>query len=291
MQFDSLFVDFNPWQLTKEHPFMPEGFLDSYVPLQEPSALHYHDFFEIGYCEHGSGLFYIDGQVIPFTGPCCTIIYGGQIHIARAVDAQSSLWHFAYISLNKLFTDTDLVALDRTKALSSHLYDFPSLFRQADDPILFDLIVAFLNEASTLQEGYLTAMRGILTVLLTRHSRYMTPAAKTRENQEQILSRLGKSLVYINQHYMEDLTIEQLVEQAGISKSTLQRDMIAFTGLAPMQYIHRLRIKHALVLLQGARQVADIAFDVGYNSLSSFNRHFLYEVGVSPTQWRKQLSV
>lgn len=83
MQFESLFVDFDPRKFTKEHPFWPEGCFNNYYLLEKPEALHYHDFFEIGYCLKGSGLFYVDGQVIPFNGPCCTIIYGGQIPMPR----------------------------------------------------------------------------------------------------------------------------------------------------------------------------------------------------------------
>lgn len=293
MQFDSLLVDFDPRKFTKEHPFWPEGSLNNYMLLSAPEALHYHDFLEIGYCEKGSGLFYVDGEVIPFTGPCCTIIYGGQIHIAQGLFPPNSpedwnLWQFSYISLKRLFTDTDLMQAGSLKAMSPHLYDFPPLFSQPQDPILYDLIYAIIDEAAALKEGYLTAMRGLITALLARHSRYMTPAANIRQDQEQILARLGSVLVYINQHYTEDVSIEQLTEASGTSKSTLQRDMIAFTGMAPLEYIHHLRMKRATLLLANGQPVADVAFDVGYNTLSSFNRHFLHAFGMSPTQWRKQ---
>lgn len=296
MQFESLFVDFDPRKFTKEHPFMPEGYLDDYYLFDEPEALHYHDFLEIGYCESGSGLFYVDGEVISFSAPCCSIIYGGQIHIAQNVSAARSLWHFSYINLNKLFTDTDLmqVAASSMKAMSPHLYDFPTVFSQAEDPVLYQLVAAILGEAAELREDYLTAMRGLTTALLARHSRYMLPTRNplkaSRDNPALILSRLGSVLVYINQHYTEDVTIDQLVAASELSKSTLQRDMIAFTGMAPMQYIHHLRMKRAAILLTGDLPVADVAFGVGYNTLSSFNRHFLQKFGVSPTQWKKQQS-
>lgn len=114
------------------------------------------------------------------------------------------------------------------------------------------------------------------------------PAKSQQDSREQLLSRLGSVLVYINQHYTEDITIEQLLETSGMSKSTLQRDMIDCTGMAPMQYIHHLRMKRATILLSNGQAVADVAFDVGYNTLSSFNRHFLHTFGMSPTQWRKQ---
>ena len=293
MQFDSMHVDFDPRKLTKEHPFVPEGSFNNYTLLSAPEALHYHDFLEIGYCKKSSGLFYVDGEVIPFNGPCCTIIYGGQIHIAQGLFPPSSpsdwnLWQFSYINLKHLFTDTDLMQVGSLKAMSPHLYDFPPLFHQQEDPILFDLIVAIIDEAARLKEGYLTAMRGLITALLARHSRYMKPAVNIRQDQEQILARLGSVLVYINQHYTEDVTIDHLTEASGMSKSTLQRDMIAFTGMAPLEYIHHLRMKRATILLSNGQPVADVAFDVGYNTLSSFNRHFLHTFGLSPTQWRKQ---
>ena len=297
MQFESLFVDFDPWKLTKAHPFFPEGRFNNYHLLETPQALHYHDFFEIGYCEKGSGLFYVDGKVIPFSGPCCTIIYGGQIHIAQGMFPPNAppdwnLWQFNYINLKSLFTATDLMQVGALKAMSPHLYDFPPLFARTEEPILYDLIHAIIDEAAHLQGDYLTAMRGLITALLTRHSRFMTPTLtphkRNRDHQAQLLDRLGSALVYINQHYTEDITIDQLLTASGLSKSTLQRDMIDFTGMAPLQYIHDLRMQRATLLLMSNTPVADVAFAVGYNTLSSFNRHFLQKFGVSPTQWKKQ---
>ena len=271
---------------------MPEGYLDDYYLFDEPDALHYHDFLEIGYCVSGSGIFYVDGKVIPFTAPCCSIIYGGQVHIAQNVGPQRSLWHFSYINLKKLFTDADLLQVSHLKAMSPHLYDFPCVLPQAEEPILHELVVAILDETARLQEDYLPAMRGLITALLARHSRLMTPtrtpSGSRREDQTQLLSRLGDVLLYINQHYTEELTVDQLAQTSGSSKSTLQRDMIDFTGMAPMQYIHHLRMKRAAILLTSGIPVADVAFGVGYNTLSSFNRHFLKEYGMSPTQWKNE---
>ena len=116
----------------------------------------------------------------------------------------------------------------------------------------------------------------------------LTPHKRNRDHQAQLLDRLGSALVYINQHYTEDITIDQLLTASGLSKSTLQRDMIDFTGMAPLQYIHDLRMQRATLLLMSNTPVADVAFAVGYNTLSSFNRHFLQKFGVSPTQWKKQ---
>lgn len=287
MQFDSFPPVFDTGVFTDEHPMSPEGELFTYQPLEEPESLHYHDFLELGYCEWGSGLFHVDGEIIPFSGRCCSIIYPGQIHIAQSIGHEKSLWHFLYIDLKHLFPGTELMMVAGLKAMSAHLYDFPALIPYEEDPMLYQLCAMIMQEAAEVKPGHLAAMRGLTSALLTRHSRSMKPARVIRQDQDQILARLGDALNYIRQHYMEDLTVHRLTEATGLSKSTLQRDMIAFTGMAPLQYIHHLRMKRAAVLLTGGMPVAEVAFGVGYNTLSSFNRHFQKEYGVAPTQWRK----
>lgn len=291
MHFDSYHAIFDSETFSKNHPLSPEGELFTYYPELEPEALHYHDFLELGYCEWGSGLFYVDGEVIPFNGPCCSIIYPGQMHIAQSIGEEKSLWHFIYVDMKSLFTGADLTMVSDLKAMSSHLFDFPALIPLEQDVTLYQLSAAIMKEAAELHADYLPAVRGLVTALLARHSRYMQPAKTIRRDQDRILARIGAALTYINQHYMEDITISQLTTASGTSKSTLQRDMIDFTGMAPLQYIHYLRMKRAAVMLLQKTPIADIAFDVGYNTISSFNRHFLSEFGVSPSQWRREHEV
>lgn len=288
MQFDSSAPIFDSETFSDAHPVSPEGELFTYCPLEEPESLHFHDFLELGYCEWGSGMFHVEGEILPFSGKCCSIIYPGQNHIAQSIGQEKSLWHFLYIDLKHLYPGGELMMVAGLKAMSSHLYDFPVLIPYEEDPALYQLCVMIMQEAAETRPGYLSALRGLTTALLARHSRLMLPAQTVRRDQERLLARLGDTLTYIRQHYMEEITIAHLTQVSGLSKSTLQRDMIAFTGMAPLQYIHHLRMKRAAVLLLNGSSVTDAAFEVGYNAISSFNRHFLNEFGISPTQWRKE---
>ena len=273
--------------LTREHPFSPEGMLFTYFPSEDPETLHYHDFLEIGYCETGTGLFYIDGGVIPFSGRCCSIIYGGQVHIAQSINAEKSLWHFLYIDLPKLFEDDKLLLLEASHALHPQIYDFPSLIPYETDGELYRLCELIMAEAAQCKEGFLQAIRALTMAMLIRHSRHMTPAARPRSDDVSLLKRLGEVLRFINLQYMNELSVNDLTAVAHTSKSALQRDMLAFTGMAPMQYVHHIRLNHAAaMLLDGNMAVSDIAYGVGYNTLSSFNRQFLAKFKMSPSQWR-----
>lgn len=87
---------------------------------------------------------------------------------------------------------------------------------------------------------------------------------------------------------MHELSIEELCEIGHMSRSVLQREITAFTGMPLIKYVHHLRLNHASILLkEGKKSISAIAMEVGYNTLSCFNRKFLQEFGVSPTQFRK----
>jgi AraC-like DNA-binding protein len=58
-----------------------------------------------------------------------------------------------------------------------------------------------------------------------------------------------------------------------------------------VQYVKRLRINLACQILMSDEQAAitDICFEVGFNNLSNFNRQFLAEKGMPPSQFRRLL--
>ena len=61
-------------------------------------------------------------------------------------------------------------------------------------------------------------------------------------------------------------------------------------GLNLIDYINRCRVEHAkqMLLKQDAR-VSEVAFEIGYQSLSQFNRSFRSITGESPTEYRRRL--
>ena len=59
-------------------------------------------------------------------------------------------------------------------------------------------------------------------------------------------------------------------------------------GTTPLDYLHQVRISASCsLLLSSGDSVAAVASQVGYASLSCFNRHFLRIMGVVPSKWRK----
>jgi AraC family transcriptional regulator len=88
------------------------------------------------------------------------------------------------------------------------------------------------------------------------------------------------------------LGLAELAREAGLSPYHFLRVFERLTGVTPHQYVLRTRLrKTAKRLIAEPSKILDIAFDSGFSDLSSFNRAFRAEFGVSPRHFRLQAGV
>jgi len=102
---------------------------------------------------------------------------------------------------------------------------------------------------------------------------------------------MNKALAYIRENLTVPFTEADLAEIAGQSTSAFSRAFRRHTGMSLVQYVKRLRINLACQILMSDEQasITDICFEVGFNNLSNFNRQFLAEKGMPPSQFRRLL--
>jgi AraC family L-rhamnose operon regulatory protein RhaS len=90
---------------------------------------------------------------------------------------------------------------------------------------------------------------------------------------------------------LQAVSIDQAAEQVQLSRRSFTSAMRAITGQSWLQWQREQRIRHACRLLeQTARSVTSIAFECGFEDLSSFYRNFKSQCGLSPEAWRNRLS-
>ena len=86
---------------------------------------------------------------------------------------------------------------------------------------------------------------------------------------------------------MEDFPIETLARLCGMSQSHFRRVFRELLSVGPLEHLNRTRILKACSLMRMSEDsILSISGQVGFQSLSSFNRHFLAEMGPTPSQWR-----
>ena len=101
---------------------------------------------------------------------------------------------------------------------------------------------------------------------------------------------LRKVLAIIDIHLADpDLDVLWLERELALSNTQLYRKLKALTGKGGNDLIRNIRLQRAAQLLQaGGRQVAEVAYAVGFNDPNYFIRAFRKEFGVSPGEWSKQ---
>jgi len=99
---------------------------------------------------------------------------------------------------------------------------------------------------------------------------------------------IAKARKFIHENLDSPLPLGNVARVAGLSESHFCRLFKDATGLTLTDYVNRSRIEWAKKeLLKPEMRVSEIAFLVGYQSLSQFNRSFARIVGTSPTRWRQ----
>lgn len=103
--------------------------------------------------------------------------------------------------------------------------------------------------------------------------------------------RMRPVLKYINDNFYETLTLEVVSKQTAFSERTLSRLFQSTMSISFLQYVKLLRMVKAIeMMLQTKQSLSEIAYALGYNSLSAFSNVFYQLTQVRPSDFVKQLA-
>ena len=99
-----------------------------------------------------------------------------------------------------------------------------------------------------------------------------------------------KAREYIAAHKSEPITLSAVAQAAGASIFQFCKVFKKTTGLKFTDYVARVRLEDAKAqLLNPNRRISEVAYDVGFQSLTQFNRMFKRVFGQSPSAFRARL--
>lgn len=98
-----------------------------------------------------------------------------------------------------------------------------------------------------------------------------------------------KAVKYIDSHYKEDLTLNEIAQQLSFSTSYTSKLMKKFTGIPFIKYLAYVRVRASLeTLLEGRESIEKIALDYGLPSSKAYTEVFRELYGIVPSAYRKQ---
>jgi AraC-like DNA-binding protein/ligand-binding sensor protein len=178
------------------------------------------------------------------------------------------------------------------------------VFHQIPDPKRFELVAKALTrqglkdeEVQKLRSTYMQTRvveperyKSMVTLLVTfaqQLSRHAEKLSLISDGSEP--AAVSRARKFIDETLADPLPLSLVARHAGLSESHFCRVFKESTGLTLTDYVNRRRIEWAKKeLLKPEVRVSEIAFQIGYQSLSQFNRSFARFTGNSPTNFRRE---
>lgn len=138
------------------------------------------------------------------------------------------------------------------------------------------------------RRGRIFAATAIFMELVTHLSRCYSEA---QSRSAYSLLRLGETISYMERHYAERISLDDLCRVAHMSRNTLSSHFRRAIGYSPVRYLIRLRIsKGAELLREGVLNVTEVARSVGMDDSNYFARQFRSVMGISPREFRRRFA-
>ena len=235
--------------------------------------------YQLLYVASGKTVFYFNGEPKEVAAGHMVLFQPKQEQYYEyfAVDRPEVYWvHFTGSDVRNILKHYD-IPLDRHVIYSGSSATYAYLFKE------------MIHELQTCRTGFEELLEMYLRqifLLVQRSWEERKPTVSSYLQEE-----IDYARKYFNEHYNEDISIEEYAQSRGMSVSWFLRNFKQMTMKSPMQYILTIRINNAVSLLETTDyNVTEISTIIGYDNPLYFSRIFKKQKGVSPSDYRKMLS-
>lgn len=256
---------------------------------------HHHSAFEISYIKEGRGVYRIGARTMDIKAGDVYLFGANEVHCITEIHDDKPMvllnihfeprfiWSPSGNALDQSFLR---IFLDRSDGFCNRL--------DRENPVtseIASLLLCIKQEARERPEAFelmiKTHLLNIL-VLLIRHYDYVsnrTPAPLRSDK----LAHMEATLQYINENLSSPLSLDELAQKAGMSRTYFSSVFKKLNGLTPWEYIGLKRIEQAKRLLRTTdKSVLEISLDCGFNNISHFNRLFKRATGAKPVEYKNK---
>lgn len=252
--------------------------------------LHKHDAIELNFVEHGAGARRLVGDSIEEIGDSELVLIGPNLeHVWEQHRCESELIHEITIQIpSDFFSDTWLQrrVMHPIKNMMEDARVGIAFGTKAIDMVRERFYKLVSTEPSFESMGMLMS---ILNDLAVSGDYYCLASSHYSHVQVPVTSRRVQLIKdYIDQHYSEEIRMEQLSQLVNMTPNALSRFFKQKTNRSISNYINEVRIGQAtLLLVDSTMTVVEISYECGFNTISNFNRTFKALKGITPTDFRR----
>lgn len=235
--------------------------------------------YQLLYIASGKGHFFIDGEDKIITAGHMILYRPKEVqkYVYYGVDQTEVYWiHFTGNNVKNILRSHGISDEQKVMYCGTSL-EYTRIFKQ------------IIHELQHCQEDYEELLSMLLMEIFISLHRQIVK--KHTIKNEYLESEMELATQYFSDNYNTAINIEEYAASRGMSISWFIRNFKQYTNVTPMQYIVSLRMTNAQMLLENTNyNVKEISYIVGYDNPLYFSRIFSKQKGVSPSEYRKQLS-
>jgi len=218
----------------------------------------------------GRAQYHFDG--IPYTAGCGKVVHGGADMILDKLVIGNTKWEYISVFYDIRGSEPADISLPETH--------FEIVTGQ--NQRLTELLRRLHNTFS--QPGSISVFQ---TEVLFRRILEETFISARNQTNDGACALYDNVTSYIQDHYMDDLSVRELAERNGANENRLFYVFKKYAGMGPGDYLVRYRLNRAKeLLITGDTTVGEIARSVGYNDPLYFSRIFKQRFGLPPSDLR-----
>lgn len=246
---------------------------------------HWHKEWEWIWVEKGKMNLTIAGKRVTAQKNDILFINSTELHGINSIKKSASIHHAIVFSPQILSGKySDQFQLETLGPLIANQFQFNTLIEASKSQKYLPFFKKIVNAHQKKEKNWYFFVKINLMEILY----LLINDNKIFENNTAInhLVNFSDVIVYIHQNYMKKINIDNLANQANISKGHFIRQFHEEMGLTPIEYLNNFRIYKATKLLEkSSYNVTEICYSCGFNNLSYFIKVFKEKVGISPKQY------
>lgn len=253
---------------------------------------HFHDEFELMYIMKGEGVRVVGDRMDYFNKEELVFLGSGVPHVFKNdKNASQNEVDYIVVKFNRIIGGQDLFKIPELAPINRFL-------KRAGKGLIFsDTTVMKLKKqliklAKSKNEDRIILLLKVLKILSAQED-YNELSTDTflLKNTSSSEDRTKKVINYISENYNKNISLEDLASISYMTTNSFCRYFKNRTGKTAFQFIREFRINKACqMLINGEKNISQICFDTGFNSLSSFNRVFKSLKHISATEYKSKYS-
>jgi AraC-like DNA-binding protein len=253
--------------------------------------LHYHPQLQLTAIVQGDGIFYAGNSMASFTANDVFLIGANVPHLLKCSNAYYSdksqgvkgvSLFFDESSFGKLFFE-----INELKSTKKLLTDSNRVIKISGAPKQ-DVFEGILHTQSAKNEHLVISFLKTLSLINNTEKEYINSEQYKPTLNKNEGSKLNLVLDYTFRNYKKEIKIEEVAKIAFLSRSQFSYFFKVHTGKTYITFLNELRIENACISLkENNHTIEQICYEVGFQNVSNFIRHFKRIKSVTPSTFRK----